>query len=535
MANCRRFWAAWGLAGIVVFLAAGTAAAQSKTDDAESPAAEAKPSAEAAPPTADKLAAEERRVAEKYRHLEDVLLRMAELNAATDPRRAALLKKAIEQSKDRLVDVRIERLVDLLGKDQLSRAIENEAELDQDLRAILELLMSENREKSLKNQKERMREYLKRINEIIAQQNSLQGRTAGGDPKRLAGEQGELAGKTGKLAGDIQKYEEGKSADKAASGDKSEKGEGKEGKESKGEKGEGKDGKSEGQESQTENGDQKQPEDQTGNPARKRLQAAEQRMKEAEEALKKAQADPAAKKEEEARTELEKAKAELEEILRQLRQEEVERMLAMLETRFRKMLQMQEEVYEGTQRLDKVPPAERSHNDEIEASRLSGRETQIVVEIDKALSVLRDDGSTAAFLEAAEQLREDMQQVVQRLAQAKVGQTTQNIEEDVITALKEIIDALKKAQKDPQSRKKPSGQQGQPQDAALVDALAELKMIRALQVRVNTRTARYAKLIEGNDAEQAQNAELVDSLKRLAERQQRIYRVTHDLQTGKNQ
>ena len=62
--------------------------------------------------------------------------------------------------------------------------------------------------------------------------------------------------------------------------------------------------------------------------------------------------------------------------------------------------------------------------------------------------------------------------------------------------------------------------------------LAELKMIRALQMRVNTRTARYSKMVEG---EQAENAELVDALQRLAERQQRIHRVTHDLQMGKNQ
>ena len=40
--------------------------------------------------------------------------------------------------------------------------------------------------------------------------------------------------------------------------------------------------------------------------------------------------------------------------------------------------------------------------------------------------------------------------------------------------------------------------------------LAELKMIRALQMRVNRRTERYSKLIEG---EQAENAELVEALR----------------------
>ena len=68
----------------------------------------------------------------------------------------------------------------------------------------------------------------------------------------------------------------------------------------------------------------------------------------------------------------------------------------------------------------------------------------------------------------------------------------------MLAALKEMIEALKKAQKDLDGKKPPPGmsEAGQPEDPPLVDILAELKMIRALQMRVNTRTARYAKLIE---------------------------------------
>ena len=93
---------------------------------------------------------------------------------------------------------------------------------------------------------------------------------------------------------------------------------------------------------------------------------------------------------------------------------------------------------------------------------------------------------------------------------------------------------MKKAQKDHEkrSRWRASCRPGQPQDPPLVDMLAELKMIRALQMRVNARTNRYAKMIEG---EQADGMELVDSLRRLAEHERRIHRVTHDLQMGKNQ
>jgi hypothetical protein len=507
MASCRRFVTLLGAAVMATAIGAACLRAEPKSDRPAAPPAKG---AEAGP--ADKLAVEEQRVAQRYKHLEDVLLRMAELSAANDPRRAALLKKAVAQSKDQLIAVRLDRLVDLLGKDQLSHALENQTEVNQDLRALLELLMSENRAKHIANERSRIREYLKLLNGLIKQQKDIQGRTAGGDDlKQLAGQQGKVAEKTVELARDIRKNEEQKA----------------EGSEKKAE-GEKKEGKPDGQ------GGPTSPQTPAESPPSKRLETARQRMEQAAAKLSEAKRQGADRQQEEAIRELQLAKAELEKILRQLREEEIGRMLAMLEARFRQMLQMQEEVYEGTVRLDKVPSAERTHNHEIESSRLSGKESQILVELDKALVLLRDDGSAVAFLEAAQQMREDIGQIVERLAQAKVGRLTQNSEEDVLAALKEMVEALKKAQKDLENKKQSGAapMAGKPEDPPLVDLLAELKMIRALQMRVNTRTARYAKLIAG---EQADNVEIVEALGRLGQRQERIHRITHDLQIGKNQ
>jgi hypothetical protein len=454
------------------------------------------------------------------------MLQMAELSAQTDPRRAALLKKAIAQSKDQLIAVRIERLIEFLEKDQLSPAIENQTQLDQELRGLLEMLLSENRAKRIQSEKARLREYLKRLGNILKQEKDVQARTADRDDvKLLAGQQGKIAEKTGGLAKDIQTNEEG-GLQKAEGGEENNSDDKNKGRgQNQGESQQGKD------QARKEVQDQ-QNDDQSGNPARKRLDAAQKRMDEARKKLEKAQHEGAAKDQEEAVKELEQAKAELEQILRQLREEEVQRVLAMLEARFRKMLEMQRDVYDGTVRLDKIPPAERTHNHEIESSRLSGKEMQIVVEVDKTLLILREDGTTVAFAEAADQMRSDMQQLVERLSQAKVSQVTQGIELDIIATLEEMIDALKKVQKDLEKNQiKPKPQSGQ-EDSPLVDKLAELKMIRALQMRINTRTERYSKLVEG---EQAENAELVDALKRLAERQQRVYRVTHDLSSGKTE
>ena len=205
-------------------------------------------------------------------------------------------------------------------------------------------------------------------------------------------------------------------------------------------------------------------------------------------------------------------------------------MLAMLEARFGKMLQMQRNVYEATLRLDKVAEQQRSGDHEIEARRQSAAERKIIIECDKALLVLREDGTAVAFPEAVEQMREDMEQVRIRLLEVKVGRTTQLIEEDIIAALEEMIEALKKAQEE-QKSKPGKPRPGQPQDPPLIDTLAELKMIRALQMRVNRRTERYSKLIEG---EQAEKADLIEALQRLAEREQRIHEVTRDLEMGRN-
>ncbi len=440
-----------------------------------------------------------------------------------------------------------ERIGELLSQDQLSRALENQAELNKNMQAILELLLSENRSKRIESEKARIREYLKRLDGLIKQEKDVAARTLGGDDaQRLAAEQNKIADKTGGLAKDIKEKEEGGSREKTepkgqseadnAGREKSgnndmkskEKGNNQQG-ESKPREGKSPENQGQPNPEQGESQPQDQNQQQSENPARNRLEEAQKQMREAEQKLKEAQKQGAAEKEEQAVRELEQAKAELEEILRQLRQEEIARTLAMLEARFKKMLALQVEVYEGTVRLDQVPESERTHEQEIESSRLSGRELQIVVEADKALLLLHEDGTAVALPEAVEQMRGDMQQVVDRLSQAKIGPITQSVEQDIIAALKEAIEALKKAQKDRENRKQQPQQQqaGEAQDPPLIDVLAELKMIRALQMRINSRTDRYSKLIEG---EQARQPDLLDALQKLAERQERIHRVAHDLQ-----
>ncbi len=62
--------------------------------------------------------------------------------------------------------------------------------------------------------------------------------------------------------------------------------------------------------------------------------------------------------------------------------------------------------------------------------------------------------------------------------------------------------------------------------------LAELKMIRSLQMRVNRRTDQFQKMIEVKESTADQ---LLPKIRRLAERQDRIENIARDIVLGRNE
>jgi hypothetical protein len=258
-------------------------------------------------------------------------------------------------------------------------------------------------------------------------------------------------------------------------------------------------------------------------------------MRKAQEKLDEAKRRDARQEQEKAIEELETARAELEEILRQMREEEVERLLVQLETRLRTMLRAERAVLAGAEKLS----AEQSQADrerQLEAVRLSREQTLIGLDASKALTLVRDDGSAVAIPEALEQVRDDATQASARLARGDVGGTTRGILQDLVTSLEEMLAALEKAQQEQKSgqQNNQGGRPAEPGEQPLVDKLAELKMIRTLQMRVNSRTKRFSKLL-ADGTEQADEPELLDALERLAARQHKIERAAHDIVTGRTE
>jgi len=285
------------------------------------------------------------------------------------------------------------------------------------------------------------------------------------------------------------------------------------------------------QDQQDQNDDARKP-DKT--PGRDEVEKAKQEMERAIEELKKNRNSKASDKQDQALAELLKAKEKLEEILRQLREEERAMVLAALEARFRDMLLKQEAVNNGTLGIHAVPIDKRSDRHRNRAVELARNEDEISLLAAKALTLLKEEGSSVAFPEAVEQIREDMLTVARRLERADVGEITQNIEADIVESLREILEALQKELEKLKDQKQQQQQQQQQEKKPppLVNKLAELKMLRSLQYRVNRRTKQMGRLVDG---EQALDADVVSQLRQLSERQAKVQKATHDLATGKNE
>ncbi len=271
--------------------------------------------------------------------------------------------------------------------------------------------------------------------------------------------------------------------------------------------------------------------------AQKQIQDAIQSQKKIEEELKKDQREAASRHTDDAIAKLEELKKELERRLRQLREEELERLLANLQARCERMLAMQIEVQAGTRRVYSViqtlPDKRPTRIEEQQSQQLSSREAEIVREANRTLQLMSAEGSAVAFALSLEMVRDDMKVIEQRLDRYDVGEFTQQIEQDVIDALKEMIEALKKKRQEMQQNRSnpPQPNNNPPPPQRLLDLLAELRLIRSQQLQVNKRTIDYARHYQG---EQADDPAIQKELEAIAKRQIKIEEMLKKIATGKN-
>ena len=535
------------------------------------------------------ITTEQTAILRDYQGFEKRLAELAESLRSSDIDRANLVLQARSESQRQQVQARINEVVDILSNRRpFADAVERQRLVVDQMEAILEILQTDAQRDRLQARIKELEAILKETNRVIAAQKDVRADTERGeDLDKLEGDEERVKEAAENLADKIDQQDARRAAEEGGDSRSQQNGEpreqGEEGDPDKqqgdepmegdpapekqtrenqpgespgGERPQGDPSESQpmpgelqdaqpsegqqspqqqlqGQPSEPREGQQQQGEQQSEQtPGREQLEQAQREMERAIEELKAKNRDEASNEQDEAIAKLEEMKAQIEEILRQLREEEKELYLTMLEARFQEMLKLQMRINADTVRLDSRGEEQRGEAHFTKSRDLSRREQQNTLAAEKALALLREEGSSVAFPEAVEQMRSNMQAVTVRLSKGDTGGTTQLLEKLIVESLEEMILSLQQELESlKQDQQQQQQQQGQRQDRALVDELAELKMIRSLQSQVNRLTKQIGLEIEG---EQAEDPDTLSLLQDLSQRQERIQEATYDLSTGKN-
>jgi len=444
----------------------------------------------------EEAALREKIIAQKYREFEISLLQVAQrLEKSANPEdraRAVALRQALDAAAKSGINTRIDKLMTLLKESKVTNlaeikdAIEQGERLTRDLQDMLELLLKDSQLDQDRAFNKRLSELIKALDAIIRAQKVVRSQT-----ERRTAEQAMIAKAQNKVTGDTENFAKDME-------------------------------------------DKNQP----GHdllPGKELVKQAIGDQQAASGNIAADKNDAAVAKQTDAIDKLIKVREALDKLLQQGHERERQTLLASLRARCELLLQLQTEVYNGTVAVDKSiaanaerKPARADHQKSLD---LSAREETIVAEADKAITMIKAEGSAVAFLEVFQQMRTDMTSVQRRLGKTDVGNLTQAIEKDIIDTLKEMIEALKRAQQaPPPGDPNPNGNQP-PTNGKLIDKLSELKMVRSMQAKLNQRTTQYSKQFDG---EEPADPELRQEVRNLAQRQLDIQRVTEDLHTKKN-
>lgn len=572
-------------------------------------------------------------IAGRYQRLEELLLRRADIEAAENPERSALLRRAARQSRDKFVLEKLRTATNSLRTQEFQRAVDNQTAAEKELSALLNLLMSEDRSKRIRDEKERYSKLIKDLKRTLNNQRSTRARTENGadlddvkrdqesvtkrseqlkqrmsqddssDQQSPSDEQNQSESESQQNSqsqgGEQKSGEEPKEGDqpedqkpnddKRPDGDKDsdqepsekEPSDSKESQQGSSQQQQNQQQQSDSQQKPSQQGDsqqsqqqqqqsqqqqsqqqqsqqqsqqqqsqqqqqqsqeQSQSESQPSEPqsaeqeVEQRLQKAIEEMRQAEKELEEAERNKATQRQRQAEENLRAAIDRLERILRQLREEEMQRELARLESRLRKMAAMQAQVLDDTVALAATPRTQRNRQTDLKAGDLAFEEKKVTLEADRAMLLLREEGSSIAFPEVISQIRSDTRRVSDLLGETKIDDVCQGIQQDILAALEEMIAAVQKSQRDLEKRRQQQ-QQGQPSrsgqgEQPLVEALAELKLIRTMETRIKSTTNRYSGLLESGEYSIDEVGPL---LRELSDRQNRLYRVTRDLVLKRNQ
>ena len=529
----------------------------------------------------ERLRRDQEAVSGRYVRFERLLSQMADMLGHEDPERAELLRRAISKGREQAISVNLDEIARSLGTGNFGPAAEKQVGVTASLRTLLKLLQSEDRRSAVEKDRERLNNLLKDVHNTMKVQRGARGVTQNSKaPSNAAPDQQRASDDADEILKQMKQHDDAQSRDgNAENGDadpdskstdpnsespgspsddgekskrdseenpesspeddeNSDKEPGEQGEQpsdpSKGspdskpsdqnseEKSQPSDTNNKSQDPGGESSKSQDGEQSEQTPGRRQMETARNLMQEALDQLQQQQREKAVDKQDQAIAELQKAAQELEEMLRQLREEEKEMILAALEARFQRMLALQTGIHESTLDLAATPRKEWADNAVSLCRDLSQQQAELTQECRQTTGLLREDGTSVSILVAVEDIEFDMGSVANRLQDTKVGSLTQSMQTDVMEALRELIEATQREMEEMKSEERQQQQQQSKSSKKppLVELMAEIRVLRSLQLRVNRRTRQINEFLR--DPSSSDDEDLLPQLGELAERQDRL-------------
>ena len=236
-------------------------------------------------------------------------------------------------------------------------------------------------------------------------------------------------------------------------------------------------------------------------PGSKPMGEASKSMSQAAGKLSKGQSGQANEDQKKALDEMKKASDELNDAIEQEEQLAQAEQLEKIDQMLQKVLERQQAVSASTSETNEKRAADSTfaRGEQIKLSELSRSEGKLAEDVETVRAILTEEGKSVVFTEVLGDVRGDMQDVQKLLDAQDPGAMAQAVQKEIERTLQDMIDAVRKELAE--RRKKAGGGGGggggggkQP----LVPAIAELKMIRTMEMAINRRTTELNKQVVDN-------------------------------------
>ena len=281
--------------------------------------------------------------------------------------------------------------------------------------------------------------------------------------------------------------------------------------------------------------DSPQAENEQVSQAQSNVGEARESMNSASGKLSRQSPGEASPKQQEAVDKLRNAEDKLQERIDELRDQAVDAQLDALDKLFRHMLDRQKQISAETRGLDKKRGANKNllaRADRVALAKLTSEESGLASIAAEAESLLTEDGTSIVFQSVVGGLNSQIRDAVDLMKSQRTGDLTQSAHAEIESTLKELLEALESARENNDPNDQPPNQNNNRQNnrkQRLVSKLAELKLLRLHQLRINRRTVSLGDAVEESGATQVVRAQFG----RLAEQQDRLEEMAWEMAGGR--